>query len=115
VTNILQNLGLTKEEVVRAVGLPLAPGIGVGVVNPSRYLYGSDQQRIRRRMREYSDFIIVRYLEGWHPGTIARLLSVSEESIRGTLRKRKVFKKKKAGRPLKSASSLQGSLLKDPS
>ena len=58
-------------------------------------------------MKTYTTFIVARYLEGWHPGTISRILSVSEESVRRTLRRTGIFSKKKAGRPTKSESSLQ--------
>ena len=111
-SDVLKKIGLTKEEVRKASGLPQDPFMDGCKVVTSNYLCGTDQKRIRRRMKEYATFIVVRYIEGWHPGTIARLLSVSEESVRGTLRKTGVFSKKKPGRPSKSESSLQGSLLK---
>ena len=112
-SDVLKKIGLTKEEVRRASGLPQDPIMGNCKIVTSNYLCGTDQKRIRRRMREYKSFIVARYLEGWHPGTISRLLSVSEESVRGTLRKTGVFSKKKPGRPSKSESSLQGSQLRD--
>jgi hypothetical protein len=114
-SEVLKKLGLTRDAVKQAAGLPSEPGELACVVVNNNYLCGSDQRRIRRRMKEYSTFIVARYLEGWHPGTISRLLSVSEESVRGTLRKTGIFSKSRAGRPSKSESSLQGTLVKDQS
>lgn len=112
---VLQKIGLTKEEVSKAAGLPGIPTIDAGVVRDhSSYLYGTDQKRMRKRMQTYETFIIARYLEGWHPGTISRLLSVSEESVRSRLRKFHVFKKGGVGRPLKTQASLLGILLTGP-
>lgn len=108
-SSVLKKIGLTKEEVRKVSGLPQDPYVDGCRVVTNNYLCGTDQKRIRRRMKEYSTYVVVRYLEGWHPGTISRLLGVSEESVRGTLRKTGVFNKKKPGRPPKSESSLQGS------
>ena len=111
-SKILKKIGLTKEQVTQAVGLPTMGECSVAVVQePGRYLCGTDQKRIRTRMKEYSTFIVARYLEGWHPGTISRILSVSEESVRNNLRKNGVFSRSKPGRPSKSDSSLQENLL----
>ncbi len=112
--DVLKKVGLTRSQVKEVTGLPEEPDILDCRVVHKNYLCGSDQRRIRKRMKFYSTFIVARYLEGWHPGTISRLLSVSEESVRGTLRKKGVFSKNKAGRPPKSESSLQGTLKKDP-
>ena len=113
-SKVLKKLGLTKEEVTDAVGLPRQPIIGAVIVpEKGKYLYGTDQKRMRRRMKQYETFIIARYAEGWHPGTIARILSVSEESVRSRLRKYNLFKKGGVGRPLKSKVSLLGILLSD--
>lgn len=113
-SEVLKKLGLTKEQVRKGVGLPANPSVMVNVVKPPRrYLFGDDQKRMRRRMKKYETFIVARYLEGWHPGTIARILSVSEESIRSRLRKYGVFQKGKVGRPIKTQSSLLGILLQD--
>lgn len=109
---ILEKIGLTKEEVTKAAGLPRVAECTTTVIhNQGRYLCGTDQKRMRARMKEYSTFIVARYLEGWHPGTISRILSVSEESVRNRLRKTGVFARSKPGRPTKSDSSLQGNLL----
>ena len=80
-SEILKKLGLTRDDVKKGTGLPGEPEMLECKVVHKNYLCGSDQRRIRRRMKEYSTFIVARYLEGWHPGTISRLLSVSEESI----------------------------------
>lgn len=116
-SEILKKLGLTKEQVRQALGMPESPCIQVTTTSdPNRkYLYGSDQKRMRRRMKEYETFIAARYLEGWHPGSIARILNVSEESVRSRLRKLKMFNKGSVGRPSRSQASLQGSLQQDPS
>jgi len=112
VSEVLKKLGLTKEAVTKAVGLPMMSNCSATVVRePGRYLCGTDQKRMRARMKEYSSFIVARYLEGWHPGTISRILSVSEESVRSRLRKKGVFTRNKAGRPTKSDSFQQGNLL----
>jgi hypothetical protein len=113
--DILKKLGLTKEGVRKALGFPEAPVAEVRAFKEinRKYLYGSDQKRVRIRMKEYETFIAARYLEGWHPGSISRILNVSEESVRNKLRKHSLFQKKTVGRPPKSQASLQGSLQQD--
>jgi len=106
---ILEKVGLTKEQVTKISGLPVFGDVRATVTS-NNYLCGTDQRRIRKRMKEYRTFIMARFLEGWHPGTISRLLSVSEESVRVVLRKNKLFGTGKAGRPSKSETSLQGIL-----
>lgn len=106
-SDLLKKVGLTKEEVRKASGLPATPWMGSCQIVNNNYLCGSDQKRIRMRMKTYTTFIVARYLEGWHPGTISRLISVSEESVRRTLRKTGIFAKKKAGRPSRLGSSPQ--------
>ena len=111
----LEKVGLTKEQVKKALGFPESPVLQVEIkAPPKKCLYGSDQKRMRNRMKAYETFIVARYLEGWHPGTISRLLSVSEESIRSRLRKHEIFNNKKVGRPLKQQASLLGILLPSP-
>ena len=114
-SNVLKKLGLTAEQVRASVGLPESPVLEAEIVRApkKKYLFGDDQKRMRRRMKVYETFILARYLEGWHPGTISRLLSVSEESIRSRLRKHDIFSKGKVGRPIKTQSSLLGILLQD--
>lgn len=113
-SDVLKKLGLTKSEVKRIVGLPESPVCEAKIIPAKKkYLFGDDQKRMRRRMKTYETFIIARYLEGWHPGTISRLLSVSEESVRSRLRKYDIFSKGKVGRPIKKQSSLLGILLQD--
>lgn len=106
----LEKVGLTREQVTKLSGLPTCSGLKAKVTS-NNYLCGTDQRRIRRRMKEYKTFILARFLEGWHPGTISRILSVSEESVRVVLRKNGLFGTGKAGRPSKSETSLQGSLV----
>lgn len=107
---VLDKVGLTREQVTQLSGLPTCSGITAKVTS-NNYLCGTDQKRIRRRMKEYKTFILARFLEGWHPGTISRILSVSEESVRVVLRKNQLFGTGKAGRPTKSGTSLQGILM----
>ena len=110
----LKKIGLTKDQVIKATGLPAKAINATAVVaSKSKYLYGTDQKRMRRRMKTYESFIVARFAEGWHPGTIARILSVSEESVRSRLRKHSVFKNDSVGRPLKSKASLLGILMSD--
>ena len=102
--HILDSLGLTKEQVQKAFGFE---GMPETVVEKKNYLCASDQKRIRRRLREYKNFIIARFKEGYRPKQIALMLNVSEESVRSRLRKANLFgKDKKAGRP-KNKSSKQ--------
>jgi hypothetical protein len=105
----LEKVGLTKDQVIKLSGLPVFGDV-IATVTSNNYLCGTDQRRIRKRMKAYKTFIMARFLEGWHPGTISRLLSVSEESVRVVLRKNKLFGTGKAGRPSKSETSLQGIL-----
>ena len=102
--HILDSLGLTKEKVQEALGIEDKPKT---VVEKKNYLFAQDQRRIRRRLKEYKNFIIVRFMEGYKPKQIAKMLNVSEESVRSRLRQQKLFgKNKKAGRP-KNRSSKQ--------
>jgi len=105
----LEKVGLTKEQVTKLSGLPVFGDVKA-IVTSNNYLCGTDQRRIRKRMKEYRSFIMAMFLEGWHPGTISRLLSVSEESVRVVLRKNNLFGTGKPGRPPKSKTSLQGIL-----
>ena len=104
-SHILDTLGLTKTEVskffnTKASGEP-------ATTEGKNYLLAVDQKRIRRRLKENMPFIMTRFLEGYKPRLISKMMGVSEESIRGRLRKLGVFKSdKKPGRP-KSKSSTQ--------
>jgi DNA-directed RNA polymerase specialized sigma24 family protein len=100
VSEVLEKLGLTAEQVRAAFGTKREKV----VIDRKNYLYAHDQRRIRMRLRAYEGFIYARFEEGLHPGTIARLLSVSEEAIRSRLRKAGFFKRGKPGRPPKKIS-----------
>ena len=99
-SELLEKLGLTAEQVREALGTQRERV----VIDRKNYLYAHDQRRIRTRLRAYEGFIYARFEEGLHPGTIARLLSVSEEAIRSRLRKAGFFKRGKPGRPPKKIS-----------
>lgn len=101
--HILSSLGLDKE-LVKKLSKANAPKEGSQVYNiqtdPKNYLYAVDQRRIRRRLNSSDRFIMVRFFEGYKPKTIAKMLGVSEESVRSRLRKKGAFgKTKKPGRP----------------
>jgi len=109
--HILDSLGLTKEKVQKALGLEDRPKT---VVEKKNYLFAQDQRRIRRRLKQYNNFITARFYEGYRPSKIAKMLNVSEESVRSRLRKQKMFgQNKKAGRP-KNRSSKQSCSLDRP-
>jgi DNA-directed RNA polymerase specialized sigma24 family protein len=98
-SDFLAQLGLTKEFVQNSLG---AKPAGKIEDNRKNYLDVEDQRRIRRRLKEYSKFIIARYMEGYDPLTICLLLNVSEESVRSRLRKADLFNSKGPGRPKKT-------------
>ena len=91
---ILEALGLTKEGVRKTFNLP-EPESREETSN--NYLFAGDQRRMRRRMKNYHKFILVRYLEGYPPKAIAGMLVVSEEAVRSRLRKAGMFRN--LGRP----------------
>lgn len=102
--HILNTLGLTREEVSDFFK---TKGSVTQTEEDKNYLLAVDQKRIRRRLKENMPFIITRFVEGYKPKLIAKMMGVSEESIRGRLRKLGVFKSdKKPGRP-RSKSSTQ--------
>ena len=101
--HILNSLGLTRDQVQQAFGATDEKT----VIEKKNYLCATDQRRIRRRLKNYANFIIVRFKEGYKPKQIAKMLNVSEESVRSRLRQAKLFGKgNKAGRP-KNLSSKQ--------
>ena len=101
---ILEALGLTKAQVQEALGSDSTEKI---VVSKKNYLSAQDQKRIRRRLKNYANFIVARFFEGYKPKQIANMLNVSEESIRSRLRNKKLFgQNKKAGRPKNKPSKL---------
>ena len=86
-SSVLEKLGLTREEVVEAFGTKPPEAEPV----ERRYLQANDQLRMQRRLRLYEGFILARFIEGYHPGTIGRILACSEESVRVRLRKAGFF------------------------
>jgi hypothetical protein len=105
VRHILDTLGLTKEEVSNFFNTK--DSWEPTNQEDKNYLLAVDQKRIRRRLKENMPFIVTRFMEGYKPRLIAKMMGVSEESIRGRLRKLGVFKSdKKPGRP-RSKSATQ--------
>ena len=109
---ILEALGLTKDQVQKALG---SGGGEKTIVSKKNYLSAQDQRRIRRRLKSYANFIVARFFEGYKPKQIANMLNVSEESIRSRLRNKKLFgSNKKAGRPKNTPSTQSCSRLSSP-
>lgn len=98
---MLDELGLTKDFVQNSFGVTS----GNVEVDKKNYLDVEDQKRIRRRLKQYSNFIIARFDQGYAPCIIAQLLGVSEESIRSRLRKAGLFNSEGPGRPRKTQSN----------
>lgn len=102
--HILESLGLTKD-IVKSLSKDsrskqLCESVFDTQVDDKNYLYAIDQRRIRRRLNGSDRFIETRFFEGYKPKTIAKMLGVSEESVRSRLRKKGAFgKSKKPGRP----------------
>ena len=88
---VLTKLGLTAEQVRKAFGTPEPPPFTNRDLSGKNYLNGRDQQRIHRRLQIYEGFIYARYIEGYHPGTIGRILNVSEEAVRTRIRNQNIF------------------------
>ena len=97
-SSLLEGFGLTEEDVRETFGTNTE---GV-FVEEKNYLDVEDQRRIRRRLKQYSEFILARYEQGYEPGIIALLVGVSEESIRSRLRKANLFNSEGPGRPKKN-------------
>ncbi len=104
-TDFLEKLGLTKEFVQDTFGTKPLEKLKE---NKKNYLDVEDQKRIRRRLKEYSSFIIARYMDGYDPSTISLFLNVSEESVRSRLRKADLFNSTGPGRPKKNQNSASG-------
>lgn len=98
---MLDELGLTKDFVQNSFGVTSDKV----ELDKKNYLDVEDQKRIRRRLKQYSNFIIARFEQGYAPFTIAQLLGVSEESIRSRLRKAGLFNSEGPGRPKKNRNS----------
>jgi len=90
-SDVLAKLGLTRYQVVKALGTPELPPFENKDLSGKRYLNANDQLRMKRRLQIYEGFILARYCEGYHPGTIGRILACSEESVRVRLRKAGFF------------------------
>jgi len=87
-SKILDKLGLTKEEVRAAFSLK-APE---SEKKPKKgYLFRADQNRMSKRMKRWDSMIYARFMGGMHPKIIAKVIGVSEESVRVRLRKAKFF------------------------
>ena len=82
---MLKKLGLTVEKVREMCGTEPPPAA-------KNYLSAEDQKRVRKRLKIYDKFIYARYEEGYHPDLIAKVLGVSDESIKSRLRKAGFFK-----------------------
>lgn len=89
-SSVLQKLGLTREEVRAAFSVETPEH-----EKPQKkgYLFLADQQKMRRRMKRYSNLIYARFLAGQSPTIIAGCLGVSEETVRVRLRKAGFFSK----------------------
>lgn len=96
--DLLSKLGLTKEYVQSALGIP-SDQPDAPVLKEKNYLAVEDQRRIRQRLKKYAKFILARYREGLSPKTVANILGVSEESVRSRLRKANLFNSSGPGRP----------------
>ena len=77
---VLKKLGLTVEEVREMCGTEPPPAA-------KNYLSAEDQKRARKKLKLYDKFIYARYEEGYSPSTIAKVLGVSDESVRSRLRR----------------------------
>jgi len=91
-SEVLKNLGLTVEEVREAFGTPEPDTSKNRDGSSKRYLNANDQLRMKRRLQLYEGFILARFSEGYHPGTIGRILACSEESVRVRLRRAGFFR-----------------------
>lgn len=91
-SNVLEKLGLTKEEVRHAFGLkeekPPAP-------EKKGYLFRPDQKRMSERMKFWDSLVYARFASGMHPKIIAGCLGVSEETVRVRLRRSGFFENSK--------------------
>lgn len=89
-SKVLENLGLTAEEVRCA--------FGIREVNtePDKkgYLFRHEQKRMTKRMKRWDSLIYARFASGMHPKIIAGCLGVSEETVRVRLRRSGFFSKK---------------------
>lgn len=89
--DILAKLGLDARQVRKAFNTPEPPPFEERDLSGKRYLMGNDQKRMQRRLQLYEGFMIAKFVEGYHPGTIGRVLACSEESVRIRLRRAGFF------------------------
>jgi len=87
-SKVLDNLGLTREEVRAAFSIPTPEA-----EKPSSkgYLFLHEQRKMKKRMKLYSNMIFARFEAGISPTIIAGVLGVSEETVRVRLRKHGYF------------------------
>lgn len=84
---ILRELGLSTEEVRAAFNVKTPEK-----EKPKKnYLYSYGQKKIRKRVKDYERMIFSRFVQGMPPLIIAKLLNVSEETVRLRLRKAGFF------------------------
>ncbi len=79
---VLEKLGLTPEEVRAAFGVEEKK-------EPKKkkgYLYRDEQQKMNKRMKHWERMVYARFMGGMHPGVIAGVIGVSEETVRVRLR-----------------------------
>lgn len=84
---VLEELGLSPEEVRAAFGLDIQNE----PVKKKGYLYRHDQKKMTKRMELWKGMIYARFISGMHPAWIAGCIGVSEETVRVRLRKSGFF------------------------
>lgn len=89
-SEVLKKLGLTPEQVRKAFGVEAPPPFRNRKLDGTNYHSAAEQRRMRRRLKVYEGWMLSRFLEGYHPGTISRILGCSEESVRIRLRKHRL-------------------------
>ena len=94
-SKILEDLGLTAEEVRCAFG------IREEKPEPDKkgYLFRHEQKRMTQRMKKWDSMIYARFSSGMHPKIIAGCLGVSEETVRVRLRRSGFFAKAETALP----------------
>jgi DNA-directed RNA polymerase specialized sigma24 family protein len=83
-SKVLDNLGLTREEVRAAFSIPTPEA---EKPTSKGYLFLHDQRKMKKRMKSYSNMIFARFEAGLSPTIIAGILGVSEETVRVRLRR----------------------------
>ena len=87
-SKILEDLGLSREEVRAAFNVPTPEH-----EKPTKkgYLFLHEQRKMKKRMKLYSNMIFARFEAGMSPTIIAGVLGVSEETVRVRLRRSGYF------------------------